>query len=448
MAARSRRSLHSCLRNWIDAMPTALRSFDCRLIRINAAYSRLAQVSPSFDLGTRSRKCIRPVAKGAQALENQAQPGASAGHNCNCWIAANATAEDAFQPNALEGRDMSSSLPRKDGSKFDERWLSAIDRLLTVGMKLGPAAKKNAINKVLELVPEWTRGDCWRRLRQLRKLPEFAVVSSDDAGAAVASYTKRAPGCRGSSRPWTAADDDRLLNWAGYEPVKKIAQRLGRSESAVRFRMGALGMSAKVTDGWSLRSLRKLLRVSPNRIRFLIGTGLLRVRDPRITATSFAEFFEHQRASLDSAALERFATAQEKGDEGYSWDRAAGILGVDVERIQSLICAGTLKIVDPFVTDRQFEEFCKKHGNEINLSLLDPATAKWLIDEYGVPKAADNTGATSRARKHALIVRACKCGKKIAGNAYFRHVKTCQAATNAPVRQQSRGGSGTQQMWA
>ena len=64
--------------------------------------------------------------------------------------------------------------------------------------------------------------------------------------------------------PWTPADDDRLLNWAGYEPVKKIAQRLGRSDRAVRFRLGALGISAKVTDGWSLRALRKMLRVSPS----------------------------------------------------------------------------------------------------------------------------------------------------------------------------------------
>ena len=90
------------------------------------------------------------------------------------------------------------------------------------------------------------------------------------------------------SKPWTPADDDRLLNLAGYEPVPKIAQRLGRSVRAVRFRMGALGMSAKVTDGWSLRALQKLLRVGPARLRYLIGHGLLRVRDAHITAASLA----------------------------------------------------------------------------------------------------------------------------------------------------------------
>lgn len=329
--------------------------------------------------------------------------------------------------------------PKANRAKINAKLLPAIDRLLIAGIKIGPTGKSAAINKVLQLVPEWTRGDCWRRLRQLRRLPEFApaLAASDIA----AESTESEPCHRGAARAWTADDDDRLLNWAGYEPVKKIAVRLGRSEHAVRFRMAALGMSAKVTDGWSLRSLRKLLRVSPKRIRFLIGIGRLRVRDSRITAASFADLFESQRANLDSGADARFAAAREKGEEGYSWERVAAILGMKLEHVQSLICGGTLKVVDPFVTDRQFEEFCKKHGTEINLSLLDPATAKWLVDEYGVPQPVSKSAVASRAQKHALTVHACECGKKIAGNAYFRHVKSCEIGSNAPTRPAANGGS-------
>ena len=329
--------------------------------------------------------------------------------------------------------------PKANQGKSKTKLLPAIDRLLIAGIKIGPAGKSAAINKVLQLVPEWTRGNCWRRLRQLRRLPEFATASA--ASVAVAESTEPELRHHAAKRAWTVADDDRLLNWAGYEPVKKIALRLGRSEHAVRFRMAALGMSAKVTDGWSLRSLRKLLRVSPKRIHFLIGTGLLRVRDPRVTSVSFADFFERQRASLNSGAGARVTAAREKSEEGYSWERAAAILGLEVEQVQSLICAGTLKVVDPYVTDRQFEEFCKKHGNEINLSLLDGATAKWLVNEYGLPKPVSNDGVTSRAQKHALIVRACRCGKAIAGNAYFRHVKSCEIANNTSTKGAANGGA-------
>jgi hypothetical protein len=35
-------------------------------------------------------------------------------------------------------------------------------------------------------------------------------------------------------------------------------------------------------------------------------------------------------------------------------------------------------------TEKHIEEFCKKHGDRINMALFDPATAKWLVSEYGV----------------------------------------------------------------
>lgn len=158
----------------------------------------------------------------------------------------------------------------RNQATINPRLLPAIDRLLVAGIKLGPARKHKAINKILQLVPAWTRGDCWRRIRQLRRTSELAGFAQTplrdelEKSAGIAAV-RRAP-----SRPWIPADDDKLLNWAGYEPVKKIAQRLGRSVRAVRLRLGALGMSAKVTDGWSQRGLRMLLRVSRARLRYLI----------------------------------------------------------------------------------------------------------------------------------------------------------------------------------
>ena len=183
---------------------------------------------------------------------------------------------------------------RRNPTNLDPRWLSAIDRVLLLGIKISPTAKSNAINKVLEIVPRWKRGDCWRRIRHLRRKSELAGRSSTNRRSPPIDSARPASARSLPSRPWTSSDDDRLLNWAGYEPVEKIAQRLGRSERALRFRLCALGMSAKVTDGWSLRSLRQLLRVSPIRLRQLIGSGMLRVRDPRITVSSLAQFCENE----------------------------------------------------------------------------------------------------------------------------------------------------------
>ena len=326
-----------------------------------------------------------------------------------------------------------SSAPGQKRDKAAKR-LAAIDQLLIAGIKQGPAKKRDAINRVLELVPEWRRGDCWHRIRHLRKAPELAALEESHPDKAKKSAGETVAVSQPAPRPWTPADDDRLLNWAGYEPVKKIAQRLGRSARAVRFRLGALGISARVTDGWSLRALRKMLHVSPARLRYLIGNGMLRVRDPRVSTSSLAVFCDQNRASFELSVRDRVAAALLKGEEGYMWERGADLIGVTVAQVQSWICTGQLRVVDPFVTDRSFEEFCKKHGGEINTTLMDPATAKWLVKEYGVPASASKDRAVSRAQKHALTIRTCKCGKKIAGNVYFKHIKSCNAATGEAKR--------------
>ena len=309
----------------------------------------------------------------------------------------------------------------RNRAAINPRLLPAIDQLLIAGIKLGPDKKHEAINKILHLVPEWKRGDCWRRIRQLRRTAALAtpvaIENSEQPG-------NNGTGHRPSSLPWLQEDDDKLLDLAGYEPVTKIAQRLGRSVRAVRFRLGALGMSARVKDGWSQRGLRKLLRASRARLRVLVASGMLRVRDPRITSPSLAGWFQRSHPGTDPAAIRMPETAVVEGG-GCSWKRAAKVLDVQIEEVQTLIAAGRLKLMDTFVTDRSFEDFCRKHGSEINLSLMDHATRKWLMREYGISETADGK-AIPRAQKHALIVRECKCGRKIAGNVYFRHVRHCR----------------------
>ena len=145
------------------------------------------------------------------------------------------------------------SAPGQKGNKPSKQ-LAAIDQLLIAGIKHGPAKKRDAINRVLELVPEM---DPWRLLAAHPRVAEDCRTCGSSRSATQPGQRSlgKLPQSGGQpSRPWTPADDDRLLNLAGYEPVKRIAQRLDRSVRAVRFRIAALGMSARVTDGWSLRA--------------------------------------------------------------------------------------------------------------------------------------------------------------------------------------------------
>lgn len=315
--------------------------------------------------------------------------------------------------------------------KINPRFLPAIDRVLITGLRLGDAGKRQAINKVLQLIPEWKRGDCWRRIRQLRRISGTTTLQMCPPQSGSQTSGSPGSGSRPAPRPWTAEEDGRLLDWAGYEPVNKIAQRLGRSVRAVRFRLGALGMSAKVSDGWSQRALRKLLRVSPARLRYFVGSGILRVRDPRVTTSSLLRLSNSNGLSFDPSAMDRISAVIRQHD-AYSWERAAGLLGITVAQVQSFICKGRLKVLDPFVTDRSFEEFCRKHGDQINLPLIDPVTAKWLINEYGVSEGGA-VRALSRGQKHALVIRTCRCGRKVAGNIFFKHLRHCRVLMQRTV---------------
>src|SRR6266700_1187275 len=98
---------------------------------------------------------------------------------------------------------------RSPQPKINPRFLPVIDRVLIAGLKLGTAGKREAINKVLQLVPEWKRGDCWRRIRQLRRSLAIAGLPSCSPEKVLQDSEHPRQASRPRSRPWTADDDER-----------------------------------------------------------------------------------------------------------------------------------------------------------------------------------------------------------------------------------------------
>jgi hypothetical protein len=350
-------------------------------------------------------------------------------------------------------------------------WLPEIDQILLVGMKHGLPGIHEATNSVLKLRPGLTRADCWKRLRHLRQngngsnhpdphnwpegIRELLCNGYREGGRkkreAIKAVRELYPGLPGRAlrrfvrqqgllpesaqssstlrRPWSEQEERKLWDGAGYEPASKIGQRLGRSEEAVRFRMKALGLSVKVKDGWSFRSLQQMLRVGPSKLHRFVADGLLRVRDPRISAASLGAMVEQLAPS--SEAAEKLARTSSNGSEAYSWKYAAKLLGVTVEQVRTWIAKGKLKIVDTFVTDRAFEAFCKKCGPQLNPVLLNQGVRDWLVEEYELRVSGERDNRSVPANeKHALVRRQCpKCQRPMRGNIFFRHVKNCKGLT-------------------
>jgi hypothetical protein len=350
-------------------------------------------------------------------------------------------------------------------------WLPEIDQILRVGMKHGPVGIREATTKVLALRAGLTRADCWKRLRILREnnsgdhpaprnwpqeikdlLRDGYKEGGQKKRQAIKTIRELYPGLPShtpsrfarrqgwlktiaadhQTRPWTEREEQKLWELAGYEPAAKIGERLGRSEGAVRFRLKVLGLSVKVKDGWSLRGLQELLHVGPSRLRRFVADGSLRLRDPRISASSFAALWERRIASITSRPEDQVLAAirqkLRKGPKAYSWGSAAKLLRVSLEQVRMWIAKGDLKIVDGFVTERAFQDFCRKCGPILDRPLLGQEVRDWLVDGYALHVSGEpSAGSVNPSEKHALVTRECpRCRKRIRGNGFFTHVKNCK----------------------
>lgn len=364
--------------------------------------------------------------------------------------------------------------------KKSSRWLPEIDQILLVGMKHGPPGIRAATNKVIALHAGLTRADCWKRLRFLRErgngnypaprkwpaeIKELLRQGYEQGGQkkrqAIKAIRELYPGLPSHTasrfarrqgwiksavaghepRPWTEQEERKLWELAGYEPAARIGERLGRSEGAVRCRLKMLGLSVRVKDGWSFRALQQLLHVGPSKLRRFIVADSLRVRDPRISARSLAALWEKRIAAAVPSPGEEVVEAQRRklrrGPHAYSWGSAARILGVSSEQVRAWIARGDLKIADGFVTERAFQDFCNKCGTQLNGALLDDEVREWLAEGYTL-RCLDgkDAGSVPPPERHALVTRQCpKCRKRIRGNVFFRHRKTCKGivAENRPA---------------
>jgi predicted DNA-binding antitoxin AbrB/MazE fold protein len=170
-------------------------------------------------------------------------------------------------------------------------------------------------------------------------------------------------------RPWTKVEQGLLGYHAGVKAVAFLAKKLNRTPAAIRKRLSDLGLSARVRlpDYSNLHQVSIMLGVSDSIVRAWYEKGL---------------FEPYGKVKLNGHARSK----------------------VLIHR-------------DALVA------FCLAHPEKVNPEKCHPDVKMWL-DKNGKTPPRPWKG----SRQHLMARKDCpRCGRKIIGNAYSRHVKSCAA---------------------
>jgi hypothetical protein len=221
-----------------------------------------------------------------------------------------------------------------------------------------------------------------------------------------------------------------------------------------------LGKSTRVhKEGYAQRALSEELHFGSRTIRKLIAGGLLEVRDPRITRKSLKEVNtsrpglvtndQHEPDTITLVQRSPTAVGSAEGSDSNLetlgsrrtcssradrvWSDTARQLGWSLETIKDYVAQGKLKLYDPRITERSLRNLCRRHGSLLNYDYMNRETRDWLESSLDFGRKGGEALAQQLEirRKHAQVVRSCACGRKIRGNAFFRHARRCSESARS-----------------
>jgi hypothetical protein len=91
-------------------------------------------------------------------------------------------------------------------------------------------------------------------------------------------------------RPWTEQEVETLEARSGQATLKALAVRLNRTHSSVKAKLKELGLSGRLSEGYTQDDLRQLLGASTRSIKHWLACGWLRMVQGRIPEASVLKF--------------------------------------------------------------------------------------------------------------------------------------------------------------
>jgi len=130
--------------------------------------------------------------------------------------------------------------------------------------------------------------------------------------------------------------------------------------------------------------------------------------------------------------------------DNYTQEELARDLRVSPKTVRRWVTAGALERRDGRITHESLEEFCRKHGSEINFEVLDKEMQRWLIEDAGFVPGERRPVETRGVLKHLERIAVCPlCRRAVRGNAHTRHLKACarKAGARSPITVRKDGAA-------
>src|SRR5437762_7428541 len=120
-----------------------------------------------------------------------------------------------------------------------------------------------------------------------------------------------------------------------------------------------------------------------------------------------------------------------KLQEGFTQSDLAQALRVSPRKVRRWVRVGWLNVHEGRVKERSLQGFLREHSDEIDSERLEPDLQAWL-QGLGLKEGARHSRQWSGQRQHAVRVFVCGgCGRKVCGNAFYRHLRACRKVTHA-----------------
>lgn len=128
-----------------------------------------------------------------------------------------------------------------------------------------------------------------------------------------------------------------------------------------------------------------------------------------------------------------------KFQDGYTQGELAQALHVSPRKVRRWVQLGWLILYQGRVKDRSLERFLEGHSDEIDCRRLETDLRLWLRD-LGLRENGDHSREWFAQRKQSFKMFVCdRCGRKIYGNAFRRHLNSCVKKSVAGKRSAGEG---------